>query len=135
MPDVLAVWLASINAAADPVTFFDWGNVANGMAVDKFFRIKNLSTAFAATGITITLTDPGGGSEDTAIYHYLSTDGLRFTANVVVPNLPPQGVSDVLTLRAVIPARAVAGTQPFQVNLNVSAWGASASWPAYALVP
>lgn len=135
MPDVLAVWLASINAAADPATFFDWGDVAASMAADKFFRVKNLSAASVAAGITISLSDPGGGGEDTSVYHYLSTDGRRFTASVVVPDLPPQGVSGVLTLRAVIPAAAVAGTQPFQVNLNVSSWTASASWPAYALDP
>lgn len=134
MPDQLAVWLASLNAPADPTTFFDWGDVCPSMALDKFFRVKNLSAASTASGVTVTVSDPGGGDEDTSIYHYLSIDGLRFTASVAVPALPPQAVSPLLTLRAVIPTRAVGGTQPFQVNLNVASWD-STIWPSYSLTP
>lgn len=134
MPDQLVAWLPSLNIAADPASYFDWGDVAAAMAPqDKFFRVKNLSTAFTASGITVTFSDPGG-SEDISVYQFLSLDGRRFTASVALPALPPGSVSTILTLRAVIPARALNGVQTFHLNLNVAAWEATV-WPTYVLSP
>lgn len=134
MADTLSVWLTAVNAAADPVNFFQWGSVAPASAADKFFRVKNNSAALTANDVSVSVSNPGTGTEDVARYLYLSLDGLYFSSSVNLGSLPPGAISRVITLRRVVPSTAQAsGFQFFDVVLSPSSWG-SVVWPSYPLV-
>ncbi len=139
MADVLALWLTAVEQPAAVTntgtdSFLDWGGITPSSGADKFFRVKNLSSALTATGVTVTLSDPGTGTEDIARYHYLSLDGVVFTNIVSLGTLAPGGVSVPVTLRRVVPSTAdSSGTdQYFKLNLNVGSWEAP-YLPVYVL--
>lgn len=135
MADALAMWLTAVDQPALVTdtgvgSFLDWNvptSVDPSSGADKFFRVKNLSPALTAEGVTVSLVDPGTGTEDIARYHYLSTDNQVFTDTASLGTLLPGEVSVPVTLRRVTPSTAVGtgAAQYFVVHLNVSSWSAS----------
>lgn len=109
----LSVWSASTNSQ---LTTLDFGTVNPGSSDDLTFRVKNLSSANTAQGVTVSLD----GTH--AVRFYLSTDGRRFAATATIGNLPPSAVSGLITLRRVIPSAASNGEQDCDLRLRVTAW-------------
>ncbi len=139
MADVLALWLTALDQAANVTgtgvgSFLDWQDIAPSSGADKFFRVKNLSPALTATSVTVTLSDPGTGTEDIARYHYLSLDGVEFINTVSLGTLLPGGISAPVTLRRVTPSTADAtGVRQYvKLSLNVGSWTAP-YLPVYVL--
>lgn len=123
MADVLAFWHPT-NDEALPATWFDWGTVARGSSDDTSFRIRNMSTLYDATDVTVSLLAFGvPGSPAAETQHYLSTDQYVFTASVTLSDLAAATTSIRIWLRRVTPSTATTGGGfGFQIRALAASW-------------
>jgi len=127
----LAFWLPSVNAPV-PNGYFEWGSVPRGSSGDKQFRVKNTSLASKAIGVTVSLTGSGSGSSNPANLHLLSKDSVRFTASVELGIIVPGGMSDIITLRRVLPNALSTGAKTCSLVISNTDWEVE-FWPALVL--
>lgn len=109
----MAETLSAYSATADEPIELAFGTVAPGTSADIKFRVHNGSDKYFAVGI-------GAVADETALY--LSTDGVTFTAQCLVGDLPPQGTSPTLTLRRVTARAAADGATIANLAFTVTEW-------------
>ena len=123
MADTLEFWHPQFNERL-ALDYFDWGRVVPGSSADRPFRLKNVSSTYTASDITVSVQEmnTGGGSVSVAKQHYLSSDERFFSATVTVSGLAPQAVSDRLILRRVTSLDADPGEHDFQLLAHAATW-------------
>lgn len=120
--DRLALWHPTSDARL-PHTWFDWGNTPRSSSADRQFRIKNLSTHLDATDIDLYCEALTPGSPSVAAMHTFSIDGgSTFESALNLSRLEPGEISDVITLRRVVPANAQVSVFSARVAADVNLW-------------
>lgn len=121
--DVLAFWHPYRDEALTE-NYLPWGPVARGSSADKPVRVRNLSAAYTAVDVVVSVTEMGIAepTRPVATQHLLSTDGRRFTATVHLGALPPGAVSGLITLRRVTAVDADLGDGDFQLLAHPTEW-------------
>ena len=94
----LALWHPTSNAEVTGA-YFDWGNVARSTNATRTFRVKNVSSALTASGITVGFEALTPGSPSIVASHTLSTDNITFTPSISISNLAAGAISPVLYLK------------------------------------
>jgi len=120
-PDRLALWHPT-NDAHVSGAYFDWGDVPRSSSADRTFRVKNLSPTKTAQTIQLTLDAMSDATPSVPGQYTLSSDGVTFTANLSIPDLPPGGVSNVLTVRRVTPSNAQLSLWNLRLIAQAAAW-------------
>lgn len=113
--DILTAWAVDASGELLNVQF---GTVRPASAADRTFRVKNLSTAYTAREVAVSVQDSAHAD---ATDLYLSLDGQTFTASVALGDLPPSATSPALTLRRVTPHDAT-GTVWNSLVLTCGSW-------------
>lgn len=120
--DRLALWRPDTDAKLPP-TWFDWGNVPRSSSADRMFRVKNLSTDLIAGDIDVYIEALTPGDPGVDNMHTISDNGgATFLSSLVLPDLAPGEISDVLTLRRVVPANALVSTWSARIAADVNEW-------------
>lgn len=121
-PDRVVAWHPTLNEPVSP-SYFDWGDVARSSSADRKFRIKNLSPTLTAEDIDVYVEALTPGVPSVAGMHTLSdNNGASFFPGLVLPDLSPGAISDVLTLRRVIPSNAQVSVWSARVAADVGEW-------------
>lgn len=123
LTDTLAFWHPTRDEALDE-TYFPWGVAVPASSADKQFRVRNLSYAYTALAVTVSLQEMGvyAPALPVAVQHYLSTDGTRFQSTASLGDLAPRATSARITLRRVTSPDADPGEGEFQLLAHPSGW-------------
>lgn len=120
--DRLALWRPDTDAKLPP-TWFDWGNVPRSTSADRQFRVKNLSSDLIAGDIDVYVEALTPGDPGVDNMHTISDNGgATFLSSLVLPDLAPGEISDVLTLRRVVPENALVSTWSARIAADVNEW-------------
>ena len=121
--DRLELWDPLLDQRLAPAAL-DWGTVVRGSSADKRFRVKNRSTSLTANSITVSIGDIGSAATPpVAAQHVFSVDdGETFSATASISSLAPTQVSEVVTIRRVVPATATFGVWTFRVQASATTW-------------
>lgn len=121
-PDRIAAWHPTLDQPLPP-THFDWGNVPRSSSDDQDFRLKNLSGDLIAEDIEVYIEALTPGVPSVAGMHTISDNGgSTFLTSITIPDLDPGEISDVLTLRRVVPDNAQVSVWSARVAADVGTW-------------
>lgn len=120
--DRLALWHPTLDEPAPPA-YFDWGNVARSSSADRDFRIKNLSPDLTAEDVVIFADAITPGLPSVASMHTFSDNaGATFLTSITVDSIAPGAISDVLTVRRVVPSNAQVSVWSARIAADVTTW-------------
>ncbi len=102
--------------------FFDWGNVPRGSSADLKFRIKNLSSALTAVGVSLYPEALTAGVPSVAGMMLLSVGGSSFMSSLDLGDLAPGEISDIITVRRNVPASASVSVWSARLVADVDEW-------------
>jgi hypothetical protein len=116
--DKLSLWQARGDAPLLALELGDLelGDAPAGGSADTQFRVRNGSLVYTATGVRLALSGPDAGQL------WLSTDGATFADTLALGDLPPTGVSPIVTLRRVTGAATPAGQAQASLHLITDQW-------------
>lgn len=117
MPDSLALWPPAGNTA---LTAADFGAVPAGSSSDVTFRVKNQSTLYTATTVTVAVHNADGSE---AVDFYLGyAAGGALTGLLSLGTLPPSAISALLVLRRITRSGAALGAGTCNLVLTAASW-------------
>jgi hypothetical protein len=117
MANRLIVWNEETQLEVDS-SFFNWGNVLPDSSDDKTFSIMNESEDYVAEGVTIRPSAIGDSGISAQILFTL--DGLVYVDILSMGDIPPAGLSSLVTMRRVTRSDAVSGQ--FGVRVQAANW-------------
>jgi hypothetical protein len=121
--DCLEFWHPTRDQPADEATL-DWGVIARSSSADRLIRLRNLSTAYVASGVVVSVEELGvfEPARSIAAQHLLSLDGRRFQSTVELGDLAPRAVGPPITVRRVTAPDADYGLGEYQLLAHPTAW-------------
>lgn len=117
----LAIWHPTLDEKIGPAAF-DWGDTPRGSSADRTFRVKNLSDIYTADNIRCAMEALTDASPSVPAQHSLSYNGGTFLAQVLIGDLAPGAISEVLTLRRITPSNAALSLWTMRVFAAPDAW-------------
>ncbi len=104
--------------------YLSWGEVALSSSEDRFFRLRNMSFAYSALDVTVSIEEMGIAepARSVAAQHFLSLDGRRFTATIPVGGSGPRNITEVLIVRRVVAPDADLGFGDVQLRAHADDW-------------
>lgn len=118
----LAFWHPTDNAELTE-TYLPAGNVAAGSSTDVRLRVKNTSTDYTASDVTVAVAGPADpAAADGSPMHLLSVDADTFTPSVPVGDLAAGQVSDPVTVRRTTAPDAAAQTYAYTLTATAGGW-------------
>ncbi len=122
-PDRLAFWQPVTNAEVTG-SYFDWGNSPRGSSADKTFRIKNMSPDLNAEGLSLYAEALTPGVPSVAGMMLFSEDGVSWSPSLILPDLAPGEITDVLYVRRNVPTNAQVSVWSARMIADVTTWEA-----------
>lgn len=103
--------------------FLDWGSVIVSSSGDKSFRIKNMSAAHTAYGVTIRLDDPLWQPTPFPEQQFLfSTDRIGWYPEIEFSAISPGAASPRIYVRRVTPINAALLGKTVRISCDVGTW-------------
>lgn len=116
--DRLVMWNATTNVALTGAAL-DFGDVLKGTTYTKTFRIKNAHATKTANSIVLTAESLTGDMDDGIQY---SIGGGAYSSSLDIGNLASGVISDVITMRRVVPSNEVSGIKAARVVATPTSW-------------
>lgn len=117
MANRLVVWNEYTQLEADS-TFFNWGDVLPNSTDDMTFSILNESEDYVAEDVTV--LSSAVGDSDISAQILFTLDGLVYVDILSMGDIPPAGLSALVTMRRVTRSDAVSGQ--FGIRVQAANW-------------
>lgn len=120
-PNRLAIWHPTSDAHIGGA-YFDWGDTPRNSSADRTCRVKNLSATLTATAVTAAFDILTDATPSVPAQFLISEDGTTFGATADLGDIPPGGLTPVLTVRRNTPANAALSVWEPRIIAQASSW-------------
>lgn len=120
-PNRLAIWHPTSDAHISGA-YYDWGDTPRSSSADRTCRVKNMSATLTAEAITLAFDALTDTTPSVPAQFLVSEDGTTFTATADLGDLPPGGISPILTVRRNTPTNAALSVWEPRVIAQASSW-------------
>jgi hypothetical protein len=110
-PDRLELWHPTVDAPlSNYPAWFDWGDIVQGVSTTRAFRVKNMSSTFLATGVTVSFSALTDSSSAFTNAHTFSLDNTTFSSTASISAIAAGSISSTVYAKF-----AATSTQPISV--------------------
>lgn len=119
-PDRLALWHPTLDQALDGDAL-NWGDIARSTTADLTFRIKNLSSAYTANSVLVSM-EALNDTSPTQVSQHTFSQGSGFATTQTLTSIAPSSISPVMTVRRTTSASATLSIWAQRVLAVAASW-------------